>query len=187
MVSARERLVEATRELLWERGYEATSPRAILERSGAGQGSLYHHFSGKVALAAVALEEVEEEMRARADAIFHSGGPPLERIEEYLRLPREALKGCRLGRIAPGPVIEQEGIRGVIASYFEHVQREIAAALREAQTEGELGKGIDAEELAATLFAVVQGGYVLARASQDPRQMDRAVNGALALLRSAGS
>jgi TetR/AcrR family transcriptional repressor of nem operon len=37
----------STRELRWERGYAATSPRAILDRAGAGQGSMYHHFAGK--------------------------------------------------------------------------------------------------------------------------------------------
>ncbi len=46
--SKRTALIEATKALLWERGYEATSPRDMLHRSGAGQGSLYHHFSGKL-------------------------------------------------------------------------------------------------------------------------------------------
>src|SRR3954468_17749100 len=45
-MSTPERLIESTRELLWERGYVGTSPKAILERSGAGQGSMYHHFKG---------------------------------------------------------------------------------------------------------------------------------------------
>src|SRR5688572_27007362 len=43
-MSTSERLIESTRELLWERGYVGTSPKAILERAGAGQGSMYHHF-----------------------------------------------------------------------------------------------------------------------------------------------
>ena len=46
-VNARERLVDATQELLWEQGYAATSPKDILHRAGAGQGSMYHHFAGK--------------------------------------------------------------------------------------------------------------------------------------------
>ena len=50
-VNARERLVDATQELLWEQGYAATSPKDILHRAGAGQGSMYHHFAGKQELA----------------------------------------------------------------------------------------------------------------------------------------
>lgn len=45
------KLIEATQELLWERGYVGTSPRAIQQRAGAGQGSMYHHFGGKPDLA----------------------------------------------------------------------------------------------------------------------------------------
>jgi len=46
-MDARERLIETTRDLLWERGYVGTSPRAILTRAGVGQGSMYHNFTGK--------------------------------------------------------------------------------------------------------------------------------------------
>ncbi|MGH3247941.1 MAG: TetR family transcriptional regulator, partial [Trebonia sp.] len=42
VVDARERPIESTRELFWERGYVGTSPRAIQQRSGAGQGSMYY-------------------------------------------------------------------------------------------------------------------------------------------------
>ncbi|SOE25581.1 transcriptional regulator, TetR family [Streptomyces sp. OK228] len=40
-MSTPERLIESTRELLWERGYVGTSPKAIQEHAGAGQGSMY--------------------------------------------------------------------------------------------------------------------------------------------------
>jgi AcrR family transcriptional regulator len=39
--SKRDQLVEATKELLWEAGYEAMSPRDIQARSAAKPGSLY--------------------------------------------------------------------------------------------------------------------------------------------------
>jgi TetR/AcrR family transcriptional regulator, transcriptional repressor for nem operon len=45
-----------------------------------------------------------------------------------------------------------------------------------------LNQSINATDLTATLLAVVQGGYVIARALQDPLQMDRAICGALDLL-----
>jgi TetR/AcrR family transcriptional repressor of nem operon len=38
--SKRDQLVEATKELLWEVGYEAMSPRDIQSRSAAKPGSL---------------------------------------------------------------------------------------------------------------------------------------------------
>jgi TetR/AcrR family transcriptional repressor of nem operon len=69
-MDTRERLIESTRELLWERGYVGTSPKAIQERSGAGQGSMYHHFGGKPDLALAAISRSAEELRARGEADF---------------------------------------------------------------------------------------------------------------------
>ena len=66
-MSKREAIVQAAKDLMWEEGYEAMSPRDVLQRSGAGQGSLYHHFRGKRDLAAQALWELNAELRAVAD------------------------------------------------------------------------------------------------------------------------
>lgn len=181
-MSAREHLIAAAKELLWERGYEAMSPRAVQERSGAGQGSFYHHFTGKADLATTALSEVANEMQETFSAVLHTNKPPLERVRDYLRLPREALRGCRMGRMTQEQVLSQEVLRHPIASYFRCSEQEISAVLAQAQREGALSEAIDTTDLAATLVAVVQGGYVLSRALQDPHQMDQAIRGALALL-----
>ncbi|MBO0792398.1 MAG: TetR/AcrR family transcriptional regulator [Ktedonobacteraceae bacterium] len=181
-MSAREHLITAAKELLWERGYEAMSPRAIQERSGAGQGSFYHHFASKADLATTALGEVAAEMQETFNAALHTNKPPLERVRDYLRQPREALRGCRLGRITQEQALSLDPLRHFISSYFLYCKQEIAAALEQAQREGTISATIDAADVATTLIAVVQGGYVLARASQDPQQMDQAIHGALALL-----
>ncbi len=69
-----DRLVEATRELLWERGYVGTSPKAVQQAAGAGQGSMYHHFAGKRDLALAAIRRTAGEMDAAAGAVLEGGG-----------------------------------------------------------------------------------------------------------------
>lgn len=184
MTTTREHLVEAAKELLWERGYEATSPRAILERSGAGQGSLYHHFASKADLAATALQEVADEMRKNADLILHSDKPALERIRDYLLMPRNELRGCRIGRMTQEQVIVQNNLRDPVVAYFTYVEQELAAVLVQAQQEGTLSESVNIADMAATIIATIQGGYVLARAFQDPERMHQAIRGALALIDS---
>jgi AcrR family transcriptional regulator len=56
-MNSRQNLIQSAQELLWERGYVGMSPKAIQERSGAGQGSMYHHFKGKGDLAAEAIQQ----------------------------------------------------------------------------------------------------------------------------------
>ncbi len=182
MKTTRKHLIEATKELLWERGYEAMSPRAVLERSGAGQGSLYHHFSGKAELVSTALDEVGEDMHVNNRLYLYNDKPALQRIRDFLLMPRDALRGCRLGKMTQEPMITQDALREPIAAFFAELKQDLIGVLEEARQEGALREDIGLPELATTIMAIVQGGYVLARASQDPEQMQRAIRGALAFL-----
>jgi TetR/AcrR family transcriptional repressor of nem operon len=71
--SKRDQVAEATKELLWEVGYEAVSPPDIQARSAAKPGSLYHHFPSKLTIAEVALGEVAAEEIARLEEVFDIG------------------------------------------------------------------------------------------------------------------
>src|SRR5579884_710826 len=115
-----ERLIESTRELLWERGYGATSPRAIQQRAGAGQGSMYHHFAGKADLALAAIRRSAAERLANADALLAGPGTAVERIERYLLYRRDVLRGCPIGRLAQDAEIVADGaLRAPVAETFE--------------------------------------------------------------------
>ncbi|MGW5654332.1 TetR/AcrR family transcriptional regulator [Streptomyces humi] len=184
-VSTSERLIEATRELLWERGYVGTSPRAILERADAGQGSMYHHFSGKPELALAAIRRTAEELLASAEDPLTGPGTPYERIEAYLRRERDVLRGCPVGRLTMDPeVIASDELRAPVDRTLDRIRELIAGIVEEGKAQGQFGPQLDGGEIAATVLATVQGGYVLARASGSPAAFDAGVRGLLSLLRS---
>ncbi|MGW6544867.1 TetR/AcrR family transcriptional regulator [Streptomyces massasporeus] len=183
VMSTPERLIESTRELLWERGYTGTSPKAILERANAGQGSMYHHFRGKPDLALAAIRRTAEEMRATAARVLDGPGTPYERIEAYLRRERDALRGCPIGRLTMDPdVIASPELRGPVAETLDWLRGRIAGIVEEGKAQGRFAPGLDAGEIAAAVVATVQGGYVLARASGSPAVFDAGVRGLLSLL-----
>ncbi len=182
MKSARDILIDAAKALLWDIGYEAMSPRKVLQKSGVGHGSLYHHFSGKRELASAALTETGEEMRAEFDAIADSGRRPLERIHRYLSLQDDGLKGCQLGRLANEQAINDDDIRKPIARYFRHVELRIETALREAIACGDLPNRIDPRRTAQMMVATIQGGYILSRVHRDSGYVQDAARGASLLL-----
>ena len=188
-MSKRQAIVQAAKDLIWEEGYKAMSPRDVMERSGAGQGSLYHHFRGKRDLAVQALWEVNTELRAIADRVFgHPERTPLERVRRFLDvLSRDPLKGCRVGRLAVESSIEDEELRAPVAAWFEYVEGKLRDAFDEARAAGQLGAYVEPGELALTITAVVQGGYLLARAHADPGAMRRALDGAMALLEASAA
>ncbi|MFF6996731.1 TetR/AcrR family transcriptional regulator [Streptomyces sp. NPDC008313] len=182
-MSTPDRLIESTRELLWERGYVGTSPRAIQQHAGAGQGSMYHHFKGKPDLALAAIRRTARELRAAADAVLSGPGTPYERVEGYLRRERDVLRGCPVGRLTMDPdVMASEELRAPVDETIDWLRERLAGLVEEGQEQGQFAPSLDGEEIAATIVATVQGGYVLARASGSPTAFDAGVRGLLSLL-----
>lgn len=184
--TSRERLVSAMSDLLWERGFAATSPREVRERAGVGQGSMYHHFAGKRELALAAMERTVEELLPTTALVLTGAGSPMERLTAYLRMERPALKGCRVGRLTQDPVVAGDpGLLEPVGAAFAETRRLLASVIAEAVAAGELPADSDPTRLAALLSATVQGGYVLAIAAQDTRPFADACEGALELLLAA--
>lgn len=185
-VDSRERLIVAMSDLMWERGYAATSPREVRERSGVGQGSMYHHFPGKRDLALAALERNCADLLPATEDLLTAQGDPMEKLAAYLSRPGAALKGCKVGRMTQDPLVAHDPVLlAPVGDAFGRVHQALAAVIREAIEAGELPGDVDPERLAYLFSATIQGGYVLAIAAQDPRPYEDACAGALELLRVA--
>lgn len=170
---ARERLVRAAQELYGEQGVDATTPRQVLERSGVGQGSLYHHFPSKLDLARTALDRTAQQSLDEARGALAGGGSSSGRLRAYLGAPRDALAGSALGRMTSDPVVMADPtLRASLAEYFTGLLDLVTVALWE-QGFSEA----EAHDRAMTVVATVQGGYVLARALGDDTALERALRG----------
>lgn len=181
-MSKREKLIEAAEKILWEEGYEAMSPKKVMRASGAGQGSLYHHFDGKEDLASTALEKVADDMCEHMDQVFSEEKAAITRLEDYLMADRAEMQGCKLGRLVQEKSCSEAAFAPHIRRYFSHVTGHLEKAIAGAQQGGDLPPHIDPLSSARTLMAVIQGGYVLARSSGDPSHMAEAQSGAWAFI-----
>ena len=172
-------------DLLWERGYVGTSPAAVLARTGVGQGSLYHHFGGKQELAVAAIRANAAALQAAAQEALSPPGTALERVERFLLRDRDVLRGCRIGGLTQDPeVAGTDALRRPVQEAVQALRDALTGVLAAGQENGELDGTAPAAELADTVLATLQGGYVLARADGDDAAFHRAVRGVLALLRT---
>lgn len=179
---AREALVVTAQRLYAEKGVAATTPREVLEHSGVGQGSLYHHFPSKRDLAVAAVSRTVEETLRSAVSELTGTGAPAARLAAYLERPRDAVAGCRVGRLTADPLVMADAdLHTEVAAYFSNLIQTVAAVLREQGLEADA-----ARDRATTAVAVIQGGYVLSRALGDQEPMRAAVRGFLGLLEARG-
>lgn len=182
-MTAKESLIAQTQELLWERGYIGTSPKAIQERALVGQGSMYHHFKGKADLALVAIEQSSEDMQRDITRYLSAEGTALERIAKLLRRERDVLRGCRIGRLAQDPeIFANDTLRKPVSDTFENLKRQIAEVLELGVARKELRANLNVVETATVICAVAQGAYVLARAANSVGPFEQAISGLLVLL-----
>ncbi|MEV4139808.1 hypothetical protein AB0J72_47555 [Dactylosporangium sp. NPDC049742] len=92
------------------------------------------------------------------------------------------LLGCPVGRLTQNPdVLADPTLHAPVAETFDWLCAELPAVLAEGIAAVELSPALHSDDTAATL----QGGYVLARAAGSRDPFDRAVQGALSLLKAA--
>ncbi len=185
MSATRDILIETMKTLLWKRGYDATSPNQVLEHSGVGKGSFYHHFKSKKSLAVAAMDNRADELIKEANQIFAGGQYWLDKFEHYLMLPRDGMAGCRLGRITLDPsVVEDADLQRPIKRYFTHLHQLMSSTLEEAQRSGDMETTVAPEQLAYTIIASMQGGFVVSRACNNGGILGQGVAGVYAILTS---
>ena len=178
-----ERLIASMQELLWERGYSGTSPRAVQKMADVGQGSMYHHFQGKADLAVAAEHLMGRELQTQINERLSSGATTVDKIAAFLTIDEHVLRGCRLGRLVQdSEVASNDELRAPIQTMFVWIQQNIASTLEDGRSNGEIRPDANIEALAATILAVRQGAYVLARAAQSEEPFRKAADGLIEML-----
>jgi TetR/AcrR family transcriptional repressor of nem operon len=174
---AKERLLEAALDLIWERSYGTVTIDNICEKAGVKKGSFYYFFDSKSSLAVAALEEDwQQSGRGKWDSMFSPCNPPLERLKNYLefvyssqaRLKEEQgqILGCPCFTLGSEISTQDEAIRVKVQELLQRQVRYFESAIRDAQAEGSIPDG-DPSLKARCLFALVEGSMTQARIHND--------------------
>lgn len=169
---ARTRLLEAARDLIRRHGFAATTVDELCRAAGVTKGAFFHHFDGKEALGVAAAQywtETTGQLFARAP--YHQPADPLERVLAYIDFRRELIDGdpaeftCLVGTMTQEVYASHPAIReACAASIFGHaatLEPDITAAMRARA----MTPDWTAASLAAHTQAVLQGAFVLAKAT----------------------
>lgn len=178
--NTRNRLVEASRELFYLQGYEATSVAEILEKADVNSGSLYYCFSGKEELLLAVLERYKEMLWPMViEPAFAREKDPLKRIFAILEGYRQGLLytvftgGCPIGNLALEVGDHHPQAREKVAENFSGWCRWIERCLEEA---GErLPAGLDRAKLGQFVLTVMEGAVMQARAHSSIAPFDSSV------------
>ncbi|MBV1937612.1 TetR/AcrR family transcriptional regulator [Streptomyces sp. BV286] len=186
-LSPRDELLAAAAELFTTRGYAATTTRAVAERAGMRQASMYHYVSGKEELLAALLESTVTPSLAFARQLLAEDTASAEgRLWELCRTDVELLceGSYNLGGLYLLPEVRSERFAG-----FHAVRAELKDAYRQLLAATEAGGALaksDLELRTDLLFGLIEGVILVHRS--DPERPVSVFAGATAdaALRIAG-
>lgn len=169
--NARAALLDAALSLVRRQGWAATSIDQLCRAAGVTKGAFFHHFVSKEALGVAAARhwgEITTPLFAQAK--YHRHEDPLDRILGYLDFRAALAQGpleqitCFAGTTVQEAFASSDPIRAACGDViFEHARR-LEADLRAAIDRHPPAVPITAASLALHTQAVLQGGFVIAKA-----------------------
>ncbi len=168
----RDRILDATVQLLRRQGYTATGIKQIVLEADAPLGSMYHYFpGGKEQIVAEALARSGERMRATMERAGDSPDLPAT-INAYFVHNAERLRasdyerGCPIATVALETSSDIERIRKVCEVVFHGWQVTLAQVFVDAGI-----PAADAAPLATFVLSSYEGALTMSRALRDIQPM----------------
>lgn len=174
--NARTRLLNAALALIRQRGYSATTVDELCAAAGVTKGAFFHHFKSKEALGVAAAEYWSEMTGALfASAPYHEKKDPLERVLAYIDFRAQIIDGplesftCLVGTMVQETYGSSDAIRQACEASITGHALTLEADIEAAIARYGCPPDISARSLALHTQAVLQGGFILAKAEGGPQ------------------
>ena len=172
---SRLRLLDAALQLIRTKGYAATTVEDVCAAAGVTKGSFFHHFKGKEELAIAATVHWNEMTGGVFDAApYRRLADPRDRILGYIDYRAALMTGelpdftCLLGTMVQETFETHPAIREACRNGIELHAGTVAADLTEAKAKYAPEADWSPESVALYTQAVLQGAFVLAKATGGP-------------------
>ncbi len=178
--STRDRILFASMELFWEKGFGSTSIADILKRAGVNAGSLYHFFPAKQDILVAVLDTYHAGIRPMLlEPAWAGVDDPIERVFALLARYRrylvdtECFYGCPIGSLALELHEPDPAVRERLAANFDAWVGAIAECFEAAGAR--LPADVDRRALAQFALTTMEGGVMQSRTHRTLDAFDASV------------
>ncbi len=187
--ATRQRIIEGAATEIRKRGITATTLDDIRARTQTSKSQLFHYFpEGKDQLLLAVAEQ-------EAQTVLDDQQPHLGALTSWAAWQRwrDAVvdRYRRQGQHCPLAVLMSEigrttpGAQAVTSALVRQWHGEIAAGVRQMQSQGKVADALDADRVAAAMLAGIQGGVGIMLATGDLGYLEAALDVGILALRSS--
>lgn len=177
-------------DLLWSKGYNATSVNDIVVAANVPKGSFYFYFDSKEDFAIKAIDKYFQAQFAPAQEILlDKTVSPKQRLLNFHEFRCNVLKNemeCKMGCLACNLGNEMaehnENIRKAILQRETLVQAQITAVVKEAQELGEIDSTLNAADIVAFFEDAGKGAMTTMKEMKSAYPIDNFMNMVRAIL-----
>lgn len=173
-------LLDKGMELLWSKGYNATSVNDIVKAAGIPKGSFYFYFENKEDFAIKTIERYFKiQFEPSAEVLNDPAYSAKQRLLNFYQFRTDSLKNhlrCKMGCLGCNLSNEMsehsEKIRLVVLSKGKMVKQQIIAVALEAQKDGDIDADVDVKDLIEFIEDAGKGGMITMKEMKDPYPID---------------
>ena len=174
----REKILEATFDIMYQNGYQGMRVDQILQATGLAKGALYHHFKNKQALGYAVVEELlMQDIKRRWVEPLKNCDNPLAGIQQVLdneceNIPQNMLSlGCPLNNIAQEMAGIDMGFHQRIEAIYNLWSGAICQALTRGQQQNQVRTNINPMTVATFIISAMQGIIGTVKCMQDKQML----------------
>ncbi|MET7257614.1 TetR family transcriptional regulator C-terminal domain-containing protein [Dyadobacter jiangsuensis] len=171
-------IIEKTAEIFNRKGYAGTSMSDITEATGLTKGSIYGNFENKEEVALAVFEYNRSLVFNTVQAQLEKAETYFEKLMVYGRVYRDVIAsvgdrgGCPILNTAVEADDTNVPLQLSAAKALLSWKKNIVGMIEKGTEAGEFRQGVNAEQMAVSIIALIEGGVMLSKVTNDYRNMD---------------
>jgi len=171
-------IIEKTAEIFNRKGYAGTSMSDITEATGLTKGSIYGNFENKEEVALAVFEYNRSLVFNTVQAQLEKAETYFEKLMVYGRVYRDVIAnvgdrgGCPILNTAVEADDTNVPLRLSAAKALFSWKKNIVGMIEKGTEAGEFRQGVNAEQMAVSIIALIEGGVMLSKVTNDYGNMD---------------
>ena len=178
----RQRILELAAPVFNTKGYAGASLTDILQATGLQKGGLYNHFASKQELAVATFEWSVDQLNSRWRTAVAGKRNAIDRLmavvdmfDDYYSNPIVP-GGCPILNTAIESDDSNPELRERAQAKMTAMRSTVASIIHKGMERGEIRIGVDADETAVVLIALLEGGIMLSKLYGDGSMLKSSQN-----------